>query len=186
MGWLEKKIDDLKQLNEQFIEGFGHLNPELMDLKQDEKTWSINECIDHIIQTNRKYFEIFDAINTESYKSSRWSKIPILPRFLGKLVLKVVSPGYQGKIKTSTQLYPLRSKYHKNLAADLQEENLLLIRKFGPLARKDLDQVIVTSPMSRLVSYSLRDCIELLVEHEKRHYNQSVRLRTMLIEMVDR
>ena len=148
-----------------------------MDFKPDSKTWSINECFDHIIQSNQKYYDIFDSIVQGTYKGGNRIHFLILPRLLGKIIVKIVSPNYKGKSKTSPLFYPLQPKYGKNITIDLLEENELLIEKFKPFNEDMLDTVIVVSPANRFVTYSLRDCITLLVNHEKRHVNQAARLK---------
>ncbi len=110
-------------------------------------------------------------------KEEKWVHFPILPRLLGKIVVKVVSPHYKGKSKTSPLFYPLKSTYGKNITIELLEENQLLIEKFKRCKEDVLDKVMVASPVNGFITYSLRDCIKILVEHEKRHYNQAMRLK---------
>ena len=177
MTWIEQEIAEIVTLNEKISAVFSALGADIMDLKPDAKTWSINECFDHIIQTNQKYYDIFDAIGRGTYKGGQWIHFLILPRLLGKLVIKAVSPDYKGKSKTAPIFYPLESTYGKNITTDLLEENNLLIEKFRQCKEDDLDNVIVISPVTVFVTYSLRDCITLLVDHEKRHFNQAMRLK---------
>ncbi len=177
MSWIEQEIGEIVQLNEMISAAFGAAGADVMDLKPDAKTWSMNECFDHIIQSNQKYYDIFDAIARGTYKAGLWAHFPILPRLLGKTVVKRISPDYKGKSQTVPLFYPLKSTYGKNIALDLLEENNILIEKIRPCKEEDLDSVMVASPVTGFVIYSLRDCITILVEHEKRHYNQAMRLK---------
>jgi hypothetical protein len=45
-----------------------------------------------------------------------------------------------------------------------------------PLAFLDLDRTIITSPVARPVTYSLRHALLIVVRHEERHLNQAVRV----------
>ena len=180
MNWIEQQWGELVQLNEKIRSEFSGLGADTMDWKPDAKTWSINECFDHIIQSNQKYYDIFDAIERGTYKGGTWVHFLVLPRLLGKMVLKLVSPDYKGKSKTSPLFYPLQSSYGKNITMDLLEENNILIEKIKKCKEDVLDKIIVVSPVAGFVTYSLRDCITILVEHEKRHYHQAMNLKSKI------
>ncbi len=180
MSWIEQQIEEVVALGDRTKSEFGPIGADDMDLKPDPETWSINECLDHLIQTNRRYYEIFDSIASGDYRSGKWAWFPILPRLLGKMVLKAVSPDYKGRSKTSSIFFPLKSSYGKNLTSDFLQENGVLIEKLRRFNEDDLDRIIVASPVSGFITYSLRDCIRILVEHEKRHFNQGMGLKSKL------
>ncbi len=119
MSWIEQEMGELVRLNEKIKSAFSAIDADTMDWKPDSKTWSINECFDHIIQSNRTYYDIFDSIERGTYKGGKWVHFPMLPRLLGKIVVKVVSPTYKGKSKTSPLFYPLQSTYGKNITLEL-------------------------------------------------------------------
>lgn len=176
--FIEQKIEELAVVSEMFRSGFGDMDANTMNFKPDARVWSINQCLDHIIQTNRKYYGGFESIESGTYEGGKWARIPILPRLLGRLVVKVVSPDYKRKTKTSPLLHPSRSEFSKNMTSDLLAENDVLAGMFRKCESADPDGFIVSSPVNGLVTYSLRDCFTLLVEHEKRHYNQAARLKS--------
>jgi hypothetical protein len=43
----------------------------------------------------------------------------------------------------------------------------------------DVDKLYITSPLARLVTYSLRNAITILIEHEHRHINQAIRVKQL-------
>lgn len=184
MHWIEQQIGEITSLNEKISAAFSQISAETMDLKPDAKTWSINECLDHIMQSNRQYYDIFDAIARGTYKDGRWIHVLILPRVLGKLVLKAISPNNERKSKTAPIFYPRQSSYGRNITPELVEENHVLVEQFKSFKDRDLDKIIIISPVTRFVTYSLRDCITLLVDHEKRHFNQALRLKETLEQAV--
>jgi DinB superfamily len=184
MNWIEEEIEDIVKLNEKFSSAFSQIDVEKMDWKPDPQTWSINECLDHIVQSNKKYYDIFDSIESGTYNGGKWVHFPILPRLMGKMVVKAVSPNYKGKSKTFPIFFPLKSSYGKNNTPELLEENKILIEKFKKCKEKFLDKVIVASPVNSFITYSLRDCIKILVEHEKRHYNQAMNLKLKIEQAV--
>lgn len=60
-------------------------------------------------------------------------------------------------------------RYHQNLDGFLE-----LISKCQNI---DIDKTIITSPALRIVTYSLRDALHFLIQHEHRHINQAVRVK---------
>ncbi len=179
MNWIENQIEEINNLNEKFSSEFVDLDAGKMNWKPAENIWGINECLDHIIQSNRKYYPIFDSIENGTYKGGKWTHFPVLPRLLGNMVVKAVSPDYKRKSKTFPPFYPLSSYYEKNLTSELLKENKILIEKFRK-CNKDIDKIIVTSPINSFITYSLRDCIKILVDHEKRHLNQAISIKMKL------
>lgn len=179
MTWVTPYVQELGQLNTEFEAEFGSLDAAQMDFKPDAKTWSINECLDHIRQTNSVYYPIFEGIGKGSYRASRWRHIPVLPRALGRWIVKIVSPEYKGKAKTTSDFFPTRSQYGDNQTAALLAANKELATKFRLCEDAAPDETIVTSPALRLVAYSLRECVHLLVAHEKRHLQQALRMKAL-------
>jgi DinB superfamily len=177
MSFIENQIEELNKLNEKFSFEFAELSQDKMDWKPGENIWGINECLDHIIQSNRKYYPIFDSMKNGTYKEGKWTRFPLLPRMMGKMVVKAVSPDYKRKSKTFPPFYPLSSHYGKNLTTELIDENKILIEKLRKCKEEDLDKIIITSPINSFITYSLRDCIKILVEHEKRHFNQAMNIK---------
>ena len=41
----------------------------------------------------------------------------------------------------------------------------------------NVDKIIITSPAIKIVTYSLRDAITFLIQHEHRHINQAIRVK---------
>ena len=116
MNFIEQKIQELAGLSEKYVAEFSGVSAADADLKPAEKVWSINECLDHIIQSNGSYHKVLDAVAQQRNRRTAWSRVPFLPGFWGKMVLKAVSPDTQGKSKTFPAFMPLSSKYGRNLA----------------------------------------------------------------------
>ncbi|MBO6574153.1 MAG: DinB family protein [Rhodothermales bacterium] len=180
MSWIDDRIAELRELDATIRAEFLHLTPEQSNVKPGPRKWSINECFDHLIQTSRSYESIFEDLERGTLSLSWASRIPLLPKAMGRMVLKVVSPDYAGKNKAPTLFTPTASQFDRNLSQDLLQANADLAAHLEKCADEDLDRTTVPSPLTPFVTYSLRDCILVLVEHEKRHLNQADRVRTAL------
>lgn len=176
MKFTEEKIAALKAMNTKVMEIFNSLSADEMDIKPSEKSWSMNECLDHLIRTNSSYFDCLDAISKGNYHASAWSKIPLLPGFFGKMILGVVSPDAKKNTRTFKIWNPSKSKYGTNLTSEMILSNNVLIEKIKALPESELDRII-TSPAGNLVNYSLKMALEITTTHQIRHYNQAVRVK---------
>lgn len=182
MQWVDVQVSEIAEVSKTIDATFSGLGVQTMDFKLDAETWSINECFDHVVQSNKLYDPIFTAIAQGTYEGSQG--VPFLSRLAGRLLLKVVSPDYKGKFKTSPSLYPLQSTYDANITHTLVNANDVLIDHFRRCEGADLDNTVVVSPVNKWVTYSLRECITLLVDHEKRHLNQALRLKEHVVQHI--
>src|SRR3954468_24497984 len=115
--------------------------------------------MDHLVQTNSSYSEIFAAAKEKRLPATFWTKVPFLPSFWGKMILKVVSPEYQKSSKTFKVWYPKKSQYGTSVLPDLIASNEKLIRQWKDLENLDLDGTIIVSPAGPFVTYTLRSCL---------------------------
>ena len=60
--------------------------------------------------------------------------------------------------------------YHKNLD--------IFLDYISKCREVDLDRTIITSPIISVVTYSLRDALQFLVDHEHRHIQQAIRVKS--------
>ena len=63
------------------------LNEEQLNWKSAPATWSVAQCLDHIIVNNVKYFKVFEEIISDSYQQTTWQRMSPLTGFLEKKLL---------------------------------------------------------------------------------------------------
>jgi hypothetical protein len=175
--FIQVRIGDLETSSGRFAEEFSGLAPDAMDIKPDKDRWSINECLDHLIQSNARYHSIFDALIAKRAPGNFWYHVPFAPALWGKMILGAVSPQAGRKSKTFTVFLPSKSHYGKNLVPDLAAANRILAGYLPKLQGFDLDKTLVTSPVGKFVVYDLRHLLLILTEHEKRHFNQAMKVK---------
>lgn len=170
---LLKKGEDLA---EKAGNTFGGLNSRQLNWKPEEKRWSIGQCFDHLITTNSKYFPILQEIGLGEKRITFWENIPLLPALFGKMLIKALDPASQKKYKTAPVFEPSNSILPESIINDFmihQEELLDLIQQTDGV---DHQQVKITSPASKMITYSLHDCCTILITHEERHFLQAKRV----------
>src|SRR5262245_49086065 len=78
---------------------FGHLNPEQLNWKPAADSWSVAQCLDHLITANLGYDPVVDRILKGEYRKTFLHRMPLLPAFFGKMLVKAVSPDARRKLK---------------------------------------------------------------------------------------
>lgn len=138
--------------------------------KPTPKEWSVAETIDHVMRVNRSYFPTFDQIIAHAHKPPLLGRIPFLGRKTGELILKsMYSPS---KTKTFPVWKPAKSLIDPAIIRrflDLQHELSAYIQKLEPYFGNDL---MIKSPASPWVVYTLDQTIPIILAHEERHLKQ--------------
>ncbi len=169
-------ISNIKFIQKDVKETYGHLSIENLNWKPNEKEWSIAQCLQHIIVTNNLYFENIQKVADGTHQNNLFSKIPFVIDIIGFGMKKVLSPDWKMKMKTLNMFKPSFSDISESVLNDFNQNQ----NKFIGLmeATKDLDcrKIKVAEPIGSAVNLRLIDAFEVLVVHEKRHINQSNRI----------
>ena len=167
--WI-KAIDETTQ---DFKRAFGKLSARELNWKPSAEQWSIAQCIDHIIAINQSYFPILDALRAGTYKAPWHGRFSFFTRFFGHFILQSVQPDRKRKSRT----FPIWEPDQSELPADIlsrfykhQEEMKKRIQESEDLVAS---RKVITSPASRTVVYQLGMAFEIMVSHEKRHFQQA-------------
>ncbi len=170
----------LEQLEEVIFESnetFGVLSQKQMVWKPLKSQWSIRECLDHIMTTNASYAPQFDRILSGSYHPTFWQKMPrAWHNFWGQKLVEHLGPEVRRKSKTPGIFKPSAGRLNQHIARDFISSLKLLSEKIASLDVVDHTAVIITSPASKIVTYSLYDTLEIIVGHTRRHVNQAKNL----------
>ncbi len=168
---------EASEVTRSFKNEFGQLNDVQFNWKPNPNQWSIGECIDHLIVSNQLYFPKFEAVANGQHISTIWQKLPWLPSFWGKMLLKIVSPDYPKNSKTLKIFEPTASDFTVDLIQEFENCQQKLVTYFEQMDHINLDKIIITSPASALITYPLKDACKVLIEHEKRHFNQAFHVK---------
>lgn len=175
-AYLESLKSQVDTLNEEASWRFAKLNKSQLNWKPDPESWSIAQCLDHLITTNRQYIPQIEAVIEGKKKMTFWERLPWLPRLFGQMLIRSVDPAQQKKVKTFEVFEPRESALPDTIVEDFCEHNLLLKSLMNRSDGVDHQQTIITSPAAFYITYSLHDAFTLMVLHEKRHVNQARRL----------
>lgn len=152
---------------------FGSLNETQLNWKPAPEKWSVGECLEHLVVTNKQYFPALERITKGEHKNSFWQSFSPLSRAWGKILLKTVSPENKKKTKTARVFTPANSSVSKNIIDDFAKCNRQVISFMQNLGAADLKKTRIYSPVLAFITYSLGDSLKIITFHERRHLNQA-------------
>lgn len=175
--FIEDRLKRGQQAKEKVEKTFSSLTVEQLNWKPSATSWSIAECLEHLIISDRLYFDDLRTIAAGTYRMTFWNKYSPFSGLLGRALKDQMKEQVKRKMTTPQKLTPVSSAYGLDLL-DTYKSNLGEFMSLVSRCREiDLDKCIISSPAMRWVTYSLRDALEFLFEHEHRHINQTIRVK---------
>lgn len=169
----------LQQLDEntQRVRGlFDGLNSEQLNWKPAPDSWSVGQCLDHLLVGNKKYFDLFRSLASQAYKPSLWAKISPFSASIGKMLLNGTTPDATKKMKAPKVFQPSQSTISADIVSRFLDHQSELK---GLMERMDMwadHRVVIASPAASMLTYQLDTCLTIIVQHETRHINQAERV----------
>jgi hypothetical protein len=156
---------------------FGKLSAPQVNWTPGAGEWSIGQCFDHLIISNRPFFQIIEEVLEGRQRRRAWERMPMLLRFFGKLLINMLRPDSGRKAKARPAFYPSSSHIAPGIIATFLEQQDRLLRLMEATRGFDLDGITISSPVIRFVTYSLMDAHRIIVVHEQNHFVQATRVR---------
>lgn len=158
---------------------FGSLTPEQLNWKPTPKAWSVGQCLDHLIESNTKYFPTFEAIAEGRRRRRLWERVPGLPGVFGKMLVGSVGPEMRRTLPAPAIFVPTQSDVDPGIVERFAEHQRTATGLMRRTEHLDLDREIIASPVSGLITLSLMNAYRVLVRHELRHVAQAKRVMGM-------
>jgi len=155
---------------------FGRLSAHQINWTPRAGEWSIGQCVDHLIISNRPYFQIIEDIRAGRRRQRAWERVPLVSRFFGKLIIKTLRPGSRRKAKARPAFYPSSNQIAPGIIVSFVEQQDRLLHLMESTRGLDLDRTRITSPVISFVTYSLMDAYRIIVVHEQNHFVQASRV----------
>jgi hypothetical protein len=154
---------------------FGRMTPAQLNWKPSPERWSVAQCFDHLLTSNKGYFPTIDGVLT-GIKPTFWQRMPVIPGLAAKLLIKSLDPKSTRKIKAPQKFQPAQSDISPSVIDDFVDQQARMIEKMKSTEHLNLDKIIITSPVAAAVTYSLMDAYRIIVVHTQRHFEQARRV----------
>lgn len=174
-----RTLDDEAQQNIDRVRAlFDSLTKEQITWKPDPNTWSIAECIEHLIVTDSQYIpNLTDALERAEGKRGG-GDASYRPGFFAKKFINAAGENGKLKLKAPTKFRPDQAGHGGDAGAGGRfiagQENLRgLIRRADGL---NINRTKLPSPISPLFRFSIGEAFTLMISHQKRHLAQAERM----------
>lgn len=155
---------------------FGHLNAEQLNWKPSADQWSVAQCLDHLMASNREMTLAFDATIRGTKQTTFVQRLPFLPGFWAKLLVNAVQPNGKRKLKAPAKSTPSASAIDPQIVSKFVTQQQEVLSKMKAVQNSDPASVVITSPFASFVTYSVLDACRIIVAHERRHFAQAERV----------
>jgi len=156
---------------------FSSISESQLNWKPSPQSWSIAQCLQHLMITHLAYFPVLKEVVEGTFKMNFWERSSPLTSFWGRIMKNQLQDQVKRKMKAPLKIQPTKSEYHIVLL-DRYHENLEeFLDLISQCRNVDVDTTIITSPLLSIVTYNLRDAFQLLLQHEHRHLNQALRVK---------
>ncbi|HVG37757.1 MAG TPA: DinB family protein [Pyrinomonadaceae bacterium] len=173
----QQQIDELSRLAADVRSAFGELDAGQINWKPSPERWSVGQCFDHLTTANGEYLTIFEKVARGEKRTRFWERVPLLPSLFGKLILQGVAPETKRKFKAPAIFQPSSSALDAGVIERFLVQQEKIKTAMRGAAQLDAAQIIITSPISKLITLSLRDAYAVIIAHEKRHFLQAQRVQ---------
>ncbi|WP_075341646.1 DinB family protein [Tenacibaculum agarivorans] len=157
--------------NLQLVENFKKESIETLNWRENAKSWSILECIEHLNRYGDFYIpEINKRIEASNYQSSKVFKSNWLGRYFSNAV------SYKENLntmKTFKSMNPLHSKLNKKTLEKFIDQQHQIIDILEQSKEINLDKTKTAISISKLIKLKLGDTFRVLIYHNERHVAQA-------------
>src|SRR5688500_8459061 len=108
-GELGVQVEALREIGEEARKTFGGLSAAQINWKPGADEWSVGQCFEHLIKTNRSFFPTLEQLARGERKSRTWERLSPFSGFFGRMALKSVAPESSRKFKAPRGFRPSAS-----------------------------------------------------------------------------
>jgi hypothetical protein len=170
----------IDKVTSDFLRAFGSLSLSELNWKPREDSWSIAQNIDHLIVINNSYFPLVNGLRTGEFKPHFITKFKFVVDRSGQYLLEGVQPDITKKFKTLPMWQPRKNVPDNDLLAefDQHQESLkeLIANSYDLLDQ----EAVISSPANRFIVYKLSTAYDIILAHEKRHFQQAACVLALL------
>lgn len=176
-AFIEAILQKGKEAKEKVIHEFSVISLEQLNWKRLQGSWSIAQCLEHLVIADSAYFADLKKIAEGNFKMDLWEKYSPFTRLCGRLMKNRLQEKVKKKMIAPEKIQPQRSDKNLSIIEDYCKNLDTFLGLISNCKNVDIDKTIITSPTIRIVTYSLRDAFTFLIQHEHRHLNQAIRVK---------
>jgi hypothetical protein len=153
------------------------LSDQQFNWKPAADSWSIAQCILHLVKTNKSYLGIYEKFATGTYERTWWEKVGLFNSFWAKFFINGTDPNNVRKWKAPAVVQPTQSHIAQTISEKLLEQNGKFLGYYEKLGNSEHASLVISSPLASVITYPLSTTFEVISLHELRHLQQALRVK---------
>ena len=146
-------------------------------MKPTPESWSIAQCLEHLVISHSTYFLALKKITDGVYRMSIWERFSPFSGLFGRVLKDQLGEQPKKKLIAPKIIRPSTSDKSGEIIEHYYQSLDRFLHYISECRNIDVDKTIITSPAVQIVTYSLRDAFQFLIQHEHRHINQAIRVK---------
>jgi hypothetical protein len=163
-----------ENVSEDVMQSFGGLSRDQLNWKPAPDSWSVGQCLDHLIKSNEEFYPELDKLAAGARKNTFWQNWSPLSGIAGRFLVSSLKKDGQ-KVKTNAKMTP-PSDIPADIVDRFLEHQSAFAGKIRATSEREWRKVVLTSPFIKIMTYRMDIGLEALIEHEKRHVRQAKRV----------
>jgi hypothetical protein len=155
---------------------FGPLDDRQFNWRASDDTWSVGQCLDHLVKMNRAMCVAMSDALDGTGRRTVVQRLPLLPGLFGRMLVKSQSPVAMRKFTAPPTGRPGTSAIDRRIVDEFVNYNSEMAARLQALGTRDLTHAIMVSPFASFIAYSLLDAWRLIAAHNWRHVEQARRV----------
>jgi len=153
-----------------------------LNWRPNNQTWSIAQNLEHLIVINSSYFPIIEKALQRNLEIAWPGRVKFIYNMIGKTLVKASDPNRRKKLKTFPVWLPSESNIPGDILIRFEDHQQELKQYMDKSHSLLLNNTVIYSPANKMIVYKLATAFDILVLHERRHYNQA----SELIQLIKR
>lgn len=172
---LKNLTAELEEISQNVQKDFGNLSAAQINWRPSAEGWSVGQCFEHLIKTNKLFYAELDKIAGGARQNSFWENWSPFSSFGGNFLIKSLKSDARKFKAPSPKIVP-PSEIGANIVEIFAAHQAEVIEKIKKTEKADWQKTVITSPFLKVMTYKLADGFRVVVEHERRHFRQAERV----------
>jgi len=155
---------------------FGGLGTTQLNWRPDQTRWSVGQCFEHLFTTNRMIARRTEEALDHARPRTIWQRLPVLPRLFGRLLIQSQAPSDTRKFKAPPAAQPSASGVAADVVTRFIQQQRESAARVLTIDQRAAAGAIMTSPFFDFITYSVLDGLRLMIAHNRRHFEQALRV----------
>lgn len=175
---IQRLRNNIETMLETVTQEFMSLPAADLNKKENQTSWSILECLEHLNRYSRYYnariANAMDALQPREGDANAEAR----STWLGRKFIGMMHPSNMKKQKTLKHMNPANSTLTKSVVDEFMQHQQTLLALLTRASTFNLSQGSVPVEFLKLLRMNLGDALEFVTVHQQRHVRQALRAKS--------